>query len=36
MEIRSPFAGAVLYVVATPAMNAGEPVAMVGEPSREP
>jgi predicted deacylase len=36
VEIRSPFAGAVLYVVATPAMNAGEPVAMVGEPSREP
>ena len=28
-EVRSPFAGAVLYVVATPAMSAGEPVAMI-------
>ncbi|MBI1722894.1 MAG: succinylglutamate desuccinylase/aspartoacylase family protein [Gemmatimonadetes bacterium] len=34
-EIRAPFAGAVLYVVGTPAMNEGEPVAMVGEPPRE-
>ena len=31
-EIRAPFAGAVLYVVGTPAMTEGEPVAMVGEP----
>ena len=29
-EIRSPFAGEVLYVVGTPAMNKGEPVAFVG------
>ena len=29
-EIRAPFAGIVLYVVATPAMNPGEPVGMVG------
>jgi uncharacterized protein len=29
-EIRAPFAGEVLYVVGTPAMNAGEPVAFVG------
>jgi predicted deacylase len=36
LEVRSPFAGAVLYVVGTPAMNAGEPVAMVGEPSERP
>jgi predicted deacylase len=32
-EIRAPFAGVVLYVVATPAMNRGEPVGMVGEPA---
>ncbi len=32
--VTAPFAGMVLYVVATPAMNAGEPVAMVGVPSR--
>jgi predicted deacylase len=31
-EIRAPFAGLVLYIVATPAMNAGEPVAMIGQP----
>jgi len=30
-EIRAPFAGIVLYIVATPAMNAGEPVAMIGQ-----
>jgi predicted deacylase len=29
-EVRAPFAGAVLYVVATPAMSKGEPVAMIG------
>ena len=27
--IRAPFDGEVMYVVATPAMNKGEPVAMV-------
>lgn len=32
-EIRAPFAGVVLYVVATPAMSEGEPVSMIGEPS---
>lgn len=31
-EVRAPFAGEVLYVVATPAMRAGEPVAMLGAP----
>jgi hypothetical protein len=29
-EIRAPFAGVVLYVVATPPVSQGEPVAMVG------
>lgn len=29
-DVRAPFAGAVLYVVATPAMSKGEPVAMIG------
>jgi len=29
-EIRAPFAGVVLYVVGTPPMREGEPVAMVG------
>ncbi|HEX7024019.1 MAG TPA: hypothetical protein VF187_04290, partial [Gemmatimonadales bacterium] len=28
-EIRSPLDGIVMYVVATPAMNRGEPVGMV-------
>ena len=28
-EIRAPFAGEVLYVVGTPAMNAGEPVGFI-------
>jgi hypothetical protein len=32
-EVRAPFAGAVLYVVATPATTAGEPLGMIGEPS---
>lgn len=31
-EIRAPFAGQVLYVVATPAMSRGEPLAMLGAP----
>lgn len=30
--VRAPFAGAVLYVVATPATTAGEPLGMIGEP----
>jgi predicted deacylase len=32
-EVRAPFAGIVLYVVATPAMSENEPVAMIGIPS---
>lgn len=35
-EIRAPFAGEVLYVVGTPAMNEGEPVAFIGSPASEP
>lgn len=31
-EIRSPFAGEVLYIVGTPAMTKGEPVGMIGSP----
>lgn len=31
-EVRAPFAGEVLYVVGTPAMRSGEPVAMIGAP----
>jgi uncharacterized protein len=30
-EIRTPFGGEVLYVVGTPAMNEGEPVAFIGQ-----
>ncbi|HSL21341.1 MAG TPA: M14 family metallopeptidase [Vicinamibacterales bacterium] len=30
-EIKAPFAGRILYVVATPPINAGEPVGFVGE-----
>jgi predicted deacylase len=33
-EIRAPFAGEVLYVVATPPISTGEPVAMIGSTSR--
>jgi predicted deacylase len=29
-EVRAPFAGEVLYVIGTPAMSQGEPVAMIG------
>jgi hypothetical protein len=29
MELRAPFAGVVNYVVATPPVSAGEPVAMI-------
>jgi predicted deacylase len=35
-EIRSPFAGDVLYVVGTPAMNEGEPVGFIGQVSSNP
>jgi predicted deacylase len=31
-EIKAPFAGEVLYIVATPAMNKGEPIGMIGSP----
>lgn len=31
-EIRAPFGGVVLYVIATPAMSEGEPVGMVARP----
>ncbi|HLQ59522.1 MAG TPA: M14 family metallopeptidase [Gemmatimonadales bacterium] len=34
-EIRAPFGGIVLYVVATPAMSQGEPMGMIGEPHLE-
>jgi hypothetical protein len=34
-DLRSPLDGVVLYVVGTPAMSEGEPVAMVGAPHRE-
>jgi hypothetical protein len=34
-EVRAPFAGEVLYVVATPPVNQGEPLAMVGQIRRE-
>jgi predicted deacylase len=34
-EVRSPLTGIVLYVVASPAMGTGEPVAMVGTVSME-
>ncbi len=30
-ELRAPFAGEVLYVVATPPVSAGEPLAFIGE-----
>jgi predicted deacylase len=36
VDIRAPFAGVMLYVVATPAMNRGEPVGMVGVPQARP
>jgi hypothetical protein len=35
-EVRAPFAGVMLYVVATPAMGGGEPVGMVGVPQPNP
>jgi predicted deacylase len=36
VEVRAPFGGTVLYVVGTPAMSKGEPVAMIGEPGPRP
>lgn len=33
-EIRAPFAGEILYVVGTPAMNKGEPVGFIGSTVR--
>jgi predicted deacylase len=35
-EVRAPFAGVMLYIVATPAMTRGEPVGMVGVPQASP
>jgi predicted deacylase len=35
-EVRAPFAGLVTYVVATPPVAAGEPLAMIGRPRTEP
>ena len=34
-EIRAPFAGEMLYVVGTPPVNEGEPVAMIAVPQRD-
>ncbi|MGI9076890.1 MAG: M14 family metallopeptidase [Gemmatimonadaceae bacterium] len=34
-QVRAPFAGEVLYVVGTPAMSKGEPVAMIGHAMQE-
>jgi predicted deacylase len=34
-EVRSPFAGTVLYVIGTPAMSKDEPVAMIGHVMEE-
>ena len=33
-EVRAPWAGVVLYVVATPATSAGEPLVLLGRPGR--
>jgi predicted deacylase len=33
-EVRAPFAGEILYVIGTPAISKGEPVAMVGSTTR--
>ncbi|HVE77847.1 MAG TPA: succinylglutamate desuccinylase/aspartoacylase family protein, partial [Gemmatimonadaceae bacterium] len=35
-EVRAPFAGEVLYVIGTPAMSRGEPVAMIGRSGATP
>ena len=34
-EVRAPFAGEVLYVVATPPVSEGEPLAFVGQVTSE-
>jgi hypothetical protein len=34
-ELRAPFAGEVLYVVGTPPVSEGEPLAFVGHVSEE-
>ena len=34
-EVRAPFAGVLLYILGTPPINAGEPVAFVGQPTNE-
>jgi hypothetical protein len=31
-EVRAPFAGEVLYVIGTPPVSAGEPLAFIGSP----
>jgi predicted deacylase len=31
-EIRAPFAGEILYVIGTPPISAGEPIAFIGQP----
>jgi uncharacterized protein len=35
-EIRSPFAGEILYVIGTPAISAGEPIAFIGSTAAAP
>jgi predicted deacylase len=35
-DLRAPLAGVVLYVVVSPAMSKGEPIGMVGSPTRSP
>jgi hypothetical protein len=33
-EIRAPFDGEILYVIGTPPVSRGEPVAMIGSTAR--
>jgi predicted deacylase len=33
-ELRAPFSGTVLYILGTPPVNEGEPLAMIGHPSQ--
>ena len=35
-EVRSPIDGLVLYIVATPPITKGQPVAFIGEPRTAP
>ncbi len=35
-EVRAPFAGEVLYIIGTPAISQGEPVAFIGARSQRP